>query len=271
MYEYCTTFFDIRHLVIAVNPAHIEMYESLLFFRRLEQNMVDKYDFVNGAPAIGATLDLQEAPEMLRHHYSSKPSGRNLYAYFVQLKLPNIQLPRRRFFTTNDPVLTPDILDYFFNRQTRIFENLDEREKALLHAIYDLPEYRAVLPKFSAPTNTTPLRHHDRFSVKCPAQVSFRTLDGLQNIPVEIFEVSRSGFQARALTSMPLNILCETTIQLGCDEVAHVRGQAVREKLDGSRGFYGFRLCESDEHWKDFVSALYRNMTFNDLESAPVH
>ncbi len=32
MYEYCTTFFDTRHLVIAVNPRHIEMYESLLFF-----------------------------------------------------------------------------------------------------------------------------------------------------------------------------------------------------------------------------------------------
>ena len=32
MYEYCTTFFDTRHLVIAVNPSHIEMYESLVFF-----------------------------------------------------------------------------------------------------------------------------------------------------------------------------------------------------------------------------------------------
>ncbi len=32
MYDYCTTFFDTRHLVIAVNPNRIEMYESLLFF-----------------------------------------------------------------------------------------------------------------------------------------------------------------------------------------------------------------------------------------------
>ena len=37
MYEYCTTFFDTRHLVIAVNPSHIEMYESLLFFRHLQK------------------------------------------------------------------------------------------------------------------------------------------------------------------------------------------------------------------------------------------
>jgi GNAT superfamily N-acetyltransferase len=66
MYEYCTTFFDTRHLVIAVNPRHIEMYESLLFFRRLTQNVVENYDFVNGAPAVGATLDLRAAKEIFR-------------------------------------------------------------------------------------------------------------------------------------------------------------------------------------------------------------
>ncbi len=36
MYEYCTGFFDTRHLVIAVNPNRIELYEALLFFERLQ-------------------------------------------------------------------------------------------------------------------------------------------------------------------------------------------------------------------------------------------
>jgi len=98
MYEYCTRFFDTRHLVIAVNPSHIEMYESLLFFRRLTATIVEKYDFVNGAPAVGATLDLKNALEIFQKHYSSKPPHRNLYAYFTQIKLPNIQFPNRRFF-----------------------------------------------------------------------------------------------------------------------------------------------------------------------------
>ena len=66
MYEYCTTFFDTRHLVIAVNPRHIELYESLLFFKRLSTTVVDNYDFVNSAPAVGATLDLKHAPEVFR-------------------------------------------------------------------------------------------------------------------------------------------------------------------------------------------------------------
>ena len=62
MYDYCSTFFDTRHLVIAVNPNRIEMYESLLFFERLKQAGVDNYDFANGAPAIGASVDLHHCP-----------------------------------------------------------------------------------------------------------------------------------------------------------------------------------------------------------------
>jgi hypothetical protein len=75
MYEYCTTFFDTRHLVIAVTPSHVEMYESLLFFKRLTPDVVEHYDFVNGTPAVGATLDLRTAPETFRKHYSSKPTS----------------------------------------------------------------------------------------------------------------------------------------------------------------------------------------------------
>lgn len=59
----------------------------------------------------------------------------NLYAYFTQVKLPNIQFPNRRFYTTNDPVLTPELLDYFFNVRTKTFDNLSDRsEPGLRHS-----------------------------------------------------------------------------------------------------------------------------------------
>ena len=78
LYEYCTTLFDTRHLVIAVNPKHIETYESLLFFRRLSANVVPSYDFANGAPAVGATLDLKHAPEILRKYYEKRRCWRTI-------------------------------------------------------------------------------------------------------------------------------------------------------------------------------------------------
>lgn len=144
--EYCMTVVDVRHLVIAVNPRHIEIYESMLFFRRLTMNVVENYDFANGAAAVGATLDIRQAKEDFREHYSSKPASSNLYAYFTQLKLPNIELPDRSAGTTDDPLLTPELLDYFFNVRTRTFDNLSAHKKAMLHAIYYQPEYREVLP-----------------------------------------------------------------------------------------------------------------------------
>ena len=70
MYEYCTRFFDTRHLVIAVNPDRIELYEALLMFQRLRAAAIPSYDFANGAPAVGATLDLSAAPERFREVYS---------------------------------------------------------------------------------------------------------------------------------------------------------------------------------------------------------
>ena len=269
MYEYCTTFFDTRHLVIAVNPSHIEMYESLLFFKRLTANMVENYDFVNGAPAIGASLDLKEALGTFKRYYASKPARRNLYAYFTQVKLPNIQFPSRRFFTTNDPVLTPELLDHFFNVRTKTFESLSERKKALIHTIYDLPQYRSVLPVLPDNSDDIPIRLHPRFSVKCPARVAFSSKEGKEErISIEVIEVSRYGFQARAVKTLPLNIWCDTTIQLGHADVSHFRSLALRENNNGYNGFYGFRLGEPDIVWRKFVSALYSSTTHSDLDSA---
>ena len=269
MYEYCTTFFDTRHLVIAVNPSHIEMYESLLFFKRLTANMVENYDFVNGAPAIGASLDLKEALGTFERYYASKPARRNLHAYFTQVKLPNIQFPSRRFFTTNDPVLTPELLDHFFNVRTKTFENLSERKKALIHTIYDLPQYRSVLPVLPENSDDIPIRLHPRFSVKCPARVAFSSKEGKEErIAIEVIEVSRYGFQARAVKTLPLNIWCDTTIQLGHADVSHFRSLALRENNNGYNGFYGFRLGEPDIVWRKFVSALYSSTTHNDLDTA---
>ena len=266
MYEYCTTFFDTRHLVIAVNPRHIEMYESLLFFRRLNANMVENYDFVNGAPAVGATLDLKYAPEILRKAYANKPPRRNLYHYFKETTLPNIQIPRRRFFTTNDPVLTPDLIDYFFNERTTVFADLSERKKTLLHLIYDLPEYRKVLPPTANIPSESQHRQHQRFSVKCPARLVIS--DDEEPINLEINDVSRYGFHARTSRKVPPNQFLTAIIRLGANETSRLTVQAVNGSDIDDKHYCGFSIGEPDLIWRKFVTALYAGHTHNDLDQA---
>ena len=269
MYEYCTTFFDTRHLVIAVHPARIEMYESLLFFNRLTENEVANYDFANGAPAVGASLDLRTAPRKYKKTYGDKKPRKNLYAYFTKLKLPNTRLPNRRYYTTNDPVMTSELLDYFFNQRTKVFENLSMREKMLLHSIYNLPEHQKMLPTIEeSPADGKHLRQHQRYSLKCPGNFLVQVDGRAEVATLRVVELSNFGFLAHSKAHIPTRQWGDATIQLGSHETSTVRAMAIRGKDNGGNIFYGFTLAEPDLAWRKFVGALTSGVTHEDLDHA---
>lgn len=268
MYEYCTEYFDTRHLVIAVNPNRIELYESLLFFERLQEKTVDSYDFANGAPAVGATLDLPVAKEIFRRIYGQRKDRKNLHKYFVTQRLPNIKLPKRRYFTTNDPVLTPAILDHFFNQRSDVFAELDDRRKALLWSIYDQPEFRAVLPMLSgSATGFHPMRRHQRFSLRCPAELRLG-VEGegeSRSIVMTVIEISLSGFQAQSKLDIPVGAEGSVWVELGLQDKTSLNVKVMRHHRTDTGEFYGFRLDEPDETWRRAVSALETEHVAGDL------
>ena len=267
MYEYCTTFFDTRHLVIAVNPNRIEMYESLLFFQRLTETQVKNYDFANGAPAVGASLDLREARGQLKRAYGGKKPQKNLYHYFTKLKLPNIVIPGRRYYTTNDPVLTPELLNYFFNQRTKVFSKLDNTEKALLYSIYNLPEYAQYLPAGFADSEPGKLaRQHPRYSFKCTGIFDVEMGAERESVEISVVDCSLHGFLAHSRRPLPTQVWGTAVIRLGLNEQSRVRALAVGAKKDV--GFYGFKLAEPDLVWRKFVAALEAGTTHDDMDNA---
>jgi Acetyltransferase (GNAT) family len=268
MREYCTTYFDTRHIVIAVNPDRIEMYESLLFFERLQQTVVESYDFANGAPAIGAALDLSVVQDIFKRYYGRKSSKKNLYSYFFDLKLPHIQLPDRRYFTTNDPVMTPAMLDYFFNQRTRTFDSFDERKRLLMHSIYDLQAYHDVLPKVSPSiARERGVRQHQRYSLKCPGRLEIQTPSNQgESFKLQVTELSLDGFYAESDFGMPLDMEATVTVELGQDELATVRAKAVRTHTSDFGQFYGFHVEKTDSTWERCVEALQHSQTASDLK-----
>lgn len=267
MHQYCTEYFDTRHLVIAVNPDKIELYEALLYFDRLQDKVVDKYDFANGAPAVGAALDLQYASELFRVGYRGRPARKNMYKYFFQLTMPNIKLPQRRYFTTNDPVMTPALLDHFFNKKSPVFENLDDRKKQLLWSIYNDPAFRTVLPMMSSgmPLSSHPLRQHQRYSIRCPATIVIEMPEGPRSFTLDVIELSFSGFQAECKSDLPTGTMGEADIELGKGEQSHVGIRVMRRKDTEFGSFYGFKLDEPDGVWQRCVAALESGQTAGDL------
>jgi GNAT superfamily N-acetyltransferase len=255
MYEYCTRYFDTRHLVIAVNPNRIELYESLLFFRRLTAHVVDNYDFANGAPAIGATLDLHEAPDLFRRAYGGRSERKDLSRYFTQTALPNIQWPQRPYYTTTDPVMSPALMDHFFNRRTSVFEQLDERKRALLHALYPERAFRAVLPSPPASIDPATLRQHRRHALKCPARFVTGTLSP-RSTPMEVVDVSLHGCMARSVTPWPEQQRGRLQVQLGQGRYAEVDATIVRSHPSPLGTFYGLRIDEPDQAWRRCIRDL---------------
>lgn len=269
MYQYCESYFDTRHLVIAVNPNRIEMYESLLQFQRLPDGEVANYGFANGAPAVGAVLDLHLALDSLRELYRDMPVRKNLYNYFAVAALPNICMPPRRYFTTNDPVMTPELLDYFFNRKTQVFEKLSARERVLLHAIYNLPAYQSVLPRLPFDSDVWQRqRAHARYSLKCPGSFTVLGATGLLTYSILVIECSHKGFLALCEEGLALQAWGQVRVHLGQDEASVLRAKAVRVQRSGAQAAYGFAVGETDLPWRTLVGALQWGSTYEDLTCA---
>lgn len=266
MRDYCADYFDTRHIVIAVNPERIELYEALLFFERLQESVVQAYDYANGAPAVGATLDLVHGTKAFKAGYRGRPLHRNLYVYLFEHVLPNIQVPQRRYHTTNDPVMTPELLDHFFNVKTRVFEELDDRRKMLLWSIYQTPEYRRVLPMLKGESKDAhPLRRHQRFSLRCPAELRFGAQGQGRVVVLDVIEISLGGFQAESRLPVDLQELVQVHVELGAGVRSSLTATAVRRSEIDGLSYYGFRIESSDQAWTNCVAALEAGHVARDL------
>ena len=269
MYDYCQDYFDTSNLVIAVNPDRIEMYESLLCFERLEQAQVDNYDFANGAPAVGACLNMRTSYASFKKFYGNRTRRKNLHIFFNRSRLKNIIVPSRRYFTTNDPVMTPELLDYFFNQCTGTLKKLGPHQLGLLHAIYNNADYAGVLPPLGdARDEKTGLRQHLRYSLNCPAEFLYPDQGNTANVRLRVVELSETGFFAYAKQALPERIWGEAIVQLGNNEKSAVRAMVTRSKHKGEGGMYGFKLVEPDLAWRKFVGALQSGITHDDLAHA---
>jgi GNAT superfamily N-acetyltransferase len=266
MYGYCRDLFDTHHLVIAVNPKMIELYEALLFFERLPERPVDRYAFANGAPAVGATLDLRRAPEVFKAAYDGRPPRRNLYRYFVDVRITGIQMPARVMHLTNDPVLTPQLLDHFFNRRTQVFSALDAHQRLVLRSVYPEAQFRPCLPEIEpAGGDAGQVRRHRRFTIRCPATLRFERGTDAQTLSLTIVDVSHEGCRAESDRELAAGAAGEMTIEWGAAIRSQVASTLMRHRARDDRHELGFHVTCPDPAWHACVHALRSGVTAADL------
>lgn len=256
-YEYSTRCSDTRHLVFAAPPGPLELCEALLPVDRLAAEGAR-----DAGAMVAASVDLQRAPERLRAVYGGRMARRDLHAYFTRLALPQLVLPPRRYFTTNDPVMTPALLDHLFNRQSRTFAALDARQRRLLHSVYDAPAYAAVLPPLDADDAGIALRRHPRHSIRFPALFTVPGPGGVRR-SVDLREISLGGCQVELLGHrLHPGEDGELVVHLGQAERAVVRARVVRQ---AGACAWGLAVDRPDAAWRACVAALEGGETYRAL------
>ena len=148
--------------------------------------------------------------------------------------------------------------------------HLTNREKMLLHSIYDRPEHLKILPQMTeVPESGKHLRQHQRYSLKCPGNFMVRADDGRPHVStLQVVELSIFGFLAHSDIEIPTRVWGDATVELGNNEQSTVRAMAVRGRSSGDKIFYGFTLAEPDVAWRKFVGVLTAGITHSDLENA---
>ncbi len=244
LYEYCIGYFGVDHLVIAVNPKDVDLYQGLLFFKKIKEQVVPNYDYVKGAPAVGLHLNLRKAYKEFAQSYGNKPSSRNLFTFFTKLKIENILFPKRQFPKISDPVMTPELLNYFFREKTQIFDVLSEEERRVLSKIYTYQTYKKIVP---------PSEHADRdnrFETKLHGNITLSQAHALQ---VVVLNVSQKGICCQLGRNIRFGATYELEIKFD-GKIAEKL--TIRPRWTDYAGMFGFEIERSEKTWNAFIQFL---------------
>jgi hypothetical protein len=251
VYEYCIHYFGVDYMLIAVNPRDADLYEGLLFFEHIEKKVIDHYEFVNGAPAIGRFLNLRKAYERMEKTFAHRPPEANPFFYFAKQKLENLQFPERRNHSISDPIMTPELLDYFFNQKTKVFEELNPRSKAILNALYPSPRYKSILPATNVVFPVIYRRQNRRHDVKSTAKIHFQA-NGI-SVTAHVRDVSKGGFSAYVERPIRFETTLIVHLAIGPSDVIQL---VASPRWTDEKGMYGFSIEVMPREWIQFIREL---------------
>ncbi len=254
-WEYVEGYMKLDSIVVTVNPSMVDFYEGFLAFERLNNSEVSDYGFANGNPGIGLYLNVSKARPRFASLYDHLPRSKNLYRYFVDLKLQHFEMPHREFFKSNDPVMTPQMLDYFFVKKSNVLSKLSSKELMGLSTMYPGGHYRGVLP--------TGFNHGDIKGARYPTNVKAVSISYTDS-DIRVLDVGQSGLCVAS--SLQLAGVIRLQVRVSEKIVAEVRGEIRWSNTD--RNLYGIQLLKTDSHWGKYVQYMkqdFEELNFDDL------
>ncbi|NUM88874.1 MAG: PilZ domain-containing protein [Bdellovibrionales bacterium] len=160
--------------------------------------------------------------------------------------------PERNFFRVNDPVLTADLADHFFNRKSRVLSELSDKELRAVKNIYSFGDHAGILPQRNVDKEFARLPRHQRFDVTCDGTLLTR-----KGAPVhfEVADVSVGGLRIRCDEHLDHGTVYALQINTGIWHKSEILARLVWVSDTDS---YGFEIQSHDPAWARMIEHLAR-------------
>jgi hypothetical protein len=255
LFEYTKKYFGTQFFAITVDPKWWQFYEAIALFKPLEGGIAKPYSMVKETMAVAGTMNLQDfAVESARIYGRMRPT-RNVHDFIFKRTISNFEFPDRSYAKISDPVLTPDLLDYFFNQKTQTLAQLSEADLFSLHQLYQEPAFKQVLPSLKSHQRHWKSRAQPRFEVRSTAYLKSAT--GTQ-IPVTLSDVAQNGICLVIGRPLREHEVYELSAELGAGQVAILK---VRKKWSSENDkLVGLQVVESSEIWSRYIRYLEEDL-----------
>lgn len=261
--EFITQYMGINKVFIAVNPSMADFYECFLLFQKIKNKTIGHYQFANGAPAVGFYYDLSLARSEYQTIYGKREPEKNLHKYFFENKLPHFVFPNRLFNKSMDPIMSADMLRYFFIQKSDVIQSLTPEERAYLTNLYP-PSIIQTL-SFESSEQQKDLRDLRYFSA---GNCTVKTIGRLFN-DCQILDVSLYGLKIASPLVHDLQSNTKVHVFFPISPNQQVKLVGTIQWTENQHAEVGIKLQSSiPDLWKDYIGYIQND--FSKLEPTTV-
>ena len=250
--KFAKDYFGVDYLVFNLYPHHADFYNAIFGSEHLIRNKIFPKNYM-GAPATGIKLDLNNVESFARKKYFGLGPGRDLYSYTFKKNHSYFKFPDSLKGFINYPVMTPQMLSYFFLEKSHLFSNLSLLENQILQKYYPLKEFQHLFIRKEKSNHI--IRKEARWEIDIDGDY----IDNFQSKKLKVLfkDVSFNGFRVYVDFEL-LDHVHSFEVKLGNGEIAKVKAIKVWSSPDK---VHGFSILESNETWRFLIETQLEDLS----------
>lgn len=135
LWHYTENILDCNLMCCVINPKALDFYRAYLNFEKEGPEI--SYNFVDGAAGVYITRNLTVHRQWMKQVYDVNTLGGNFYHFFYRAD-SSFVYPKISGLCLTPPVLTPEMLEYFFMKKTDTLKVATQKEKSIIRSAYAL-------------------------------------------------------------------------------------------------------------------------------------